>query len=153
MTLESISSDPGNNRKEDIPKQQESPPPTQSPTPETPQSKTERPPAEQEKTFILHGRPPGPEQVRVALSQVALRQIEGHSVSNLENELGGVLMGYATQNGQQYHVEVQAALPVVTQEHGPAHFTFTADAWAQLHEDRTAYFPDLEIVGWYHRKS
>ena len=150
MTSESTSSDPGDNQEVGRPMQRGTPPSTKTTSPDTSQTENDKSSAEQAKTSTLHGRRPGLDQVRVALSQVALRQIEGHGVSDLNSELGGVLMGYAAQDGQQYHVEVKAALPVVTEERGPAHFTFTADAWARLHEDRTDYYPNLEIVGWYH---
>ena len=39
---------------------------------------------------------------------------------------------------------------MITDDHGPVHFTFTADSWAQLHDDRAIQFPDLDIVGWFH---
>jgi proteasome lid subunit RPN8/RPN11 len=48
------------------------------------------------------------------------------------------------------YLEVHAAIPAVSEDHGPVHFTFTADAWSRLHQDRTEYFPDLDIVGWFH---
>jgi proteasome lid subunit RPN8/RPN11 len=38
----------------------------------------------------------------------------------------------------------------VTEDHGPLHFTFTADAWSQLHRDRSENYPNLDIVGWFH---
>ncbi|MCI0397940.1 MAG: Mov34/MPN/PAD-1 family protein [Chloroflexi bacterium] len=98
----------------------------------------------------LHGREPAPGQVQVTVGQAALRQIEAHGASNLRSEVGGVLLGHASQDNGRIVVEVLAALPVVTDDHGPVHFTFTADAWAQLHQDRTARYPTLQIVGWFH---
>lgn len=101
-------------------------------------------------TVVLHGRKPSQDQVQVAISQVALRQIEGHSTGDMSRELGGVLMGHVVEEEGSFLVKVEAALPVKTEDHGPIHFTFTADAWAQLHEDRALRFPDLDIVGWFH---
>lgn len=101
-------------------------------------------------TVKLHGRQPLQNQVQVEISQVALRQIEGHSSSDLSRELGGVLMGHVIEEDETFLVKVEAALPVKTEDHGPIHFTFTADAWAQLHKDRAVSFPDLDIVGWFH---
>lgn len=98
----------------------------------------------------LHGREPAPGQVHVYVGQAALRQIEAHGASNLRSEVGGVLLGYASQDNGRIAVEVLAALPVVSDDHGPVHFTFTADAWAQLHQDRAARYPNLQIVGWFH---
>ena len=98
----------------------------------------------------LHGRKPALDQVQMAISQVALRQIEGHSASDLSHELGGALLGHQIQENESFLVKVLATLPVYTDDHGPVHFTFTADAWAQLHKDRSERYPELDIVGWYH---
>ena len=46
--------------------------------------------------------------------------------------------------------EVKAALPAVSSDHGPVHFTFSADSWARLHRDRTAHYAQLDIIGWFH---
>ncbi len=98
----------------------------------------------------LHGHQPAANQVVVSHRQQALSQIRAHSISNLRSELGGVLLGHAYRNGDRLLVEVIAALPARNDDHGPVHFTFTADAWSQIHHDRTAKHPDLEIVGWFH---
>ncbi len=98
----------------------------------------------------LHGRQPGIDQVQIAMGQSALRQIEGYSVSDLRRELGGVLLGQKIEEEQAILVKVLAALPVMSDDHGPVHFTFTADSWAQLHKDKASRYPELDIVGWYH---
>lgn len=98
----------------------------------------------------LHGSTPAAEQVQVFLSQAAVRQLQEHSASDLETELGGVLLGHASENNEHMLVAVSAALPVATDDRGPVHFTFTADAWSQLHRDKERLYPALEIVGWYH---
>ena len=86
----------------------------------------------------------------ILLHPDALAQINDHSVSNLLVELGGILLGHAYRHNDKTFVEVKAAIPVVTADHGPIHFTFTADAWAQIHRDRATHYPGLDIVGWFH---
>lgn len=98
----------------------------------------------------LHGHQPAENQVVVSHRQQALSQIRAHSITNLRSELGGVLLGHAYRDGDQLLVEVIAALPARNDDHGPVHFTFTADAWSQIHHDRNGQYPDLEIVGWFH---
>jgi proteasome lid subunit RPN8/RPN11 len=98
----------------------------------------------------LHGSTPPAEQVQVFLRQAAVRQIQEHSASDLDSELGGVLLGRTGESDEHIMVAVSAALPVVTDDLGPVHFTFTADAWSQLHRDKERLYPDLDIVGWYH---
>ncbi len=103
-----------------------------------------------DETCLLHGQDAAGEDVVIVLSQLALRQISAHSNSNLDYEVGGAILGRAFRSNGQAFVEVRAAIPAVTADHGPVHFTFTADAWSQLHKDRNENYPDLDIVGWFH---
>ncbi len=115
------------------------------------QERPEEDPAETaRKKTVLHGTEPAAGQVRVAMSQLALRQIEGHAAQDLTRELGGVLLGESGHDDNGHYVKVRASLPVRTADHGPVHFTFTADSWAQLHQERSQRYPELDIVGWYH---
>jgi len=114
--------------------------------------RSKHPPVERkyDGSTLLHGQEPSPGQVKVVISQLALRQVEGHGTSDLSRELGGVLLGKSTQSGTLILVNVMAALPVRSDDHGPAHFTFSADTWAHLHQDREERYPHLDVVGWYH---
>ena len=98
----------------------------------------------------LHGRSPRTDPVVIIAYPEALAQISGHSQSNLDVELGGTLLGRVYRHAGQVYVEVQAALPAATGDHGPIHFTFTADSWMQLQRDHAERHPHLEIVGWFH---
>ena len=98
----------------------------------------------------LHGHAPAGDQVRVFISQLALAQIDQHANSDLNREVGGVLMGHLREGESHLSIDVLAALPAVSEDYGPVHFTFTADAWARIHEDRSDQYPDLQIVGWFH---
>ena len=110
----------------------------------------ERPLTDLTRSAHQHGQQPALTQVLVSHRQQAISQIRAHSISNLRAELGGVLLGHAYRDGEQLLVEVIAALPARNDDHGPIHFTFTADAWSQIHHDRTAQYPNLDIVGWFH---
>lgn len=98
----------------------------------------------------LHGPKPATQDINIIAGQQALRQIAQHGESDLSSELGGVLLGTAYRYEQQVYVDIKAALPAVSGDHGPVHFTFSADSWTQLHRDRTARYPGLEVVGWFH---
>jgi proteasome lid subunit RPN8/RPN11 len=102
--------------------------------------------------YWLHGDRPHPDQIVVITGQDALRQVHEHGRSNVAVELGGALLGRAYQADGQLIVHVQAALParVSAADHSPIHFTFTADAWSQLHRDKDEQYPDLAIIGWFH---
>lgn len=99
---------------------------------------------------LLHGERPQPHQVGIIIGQEALQQINQHCRSDLYRELGGVLLGKAFQRQGQQWVAVAAALPAISTQHGPIHFTFTADVWAQINRDRESRYPQLAIVGWFH---
>jgi proteasome lid subunit RPN8/RPN11 len=126
--------------------------PSQPPS-KPPEPAQERQPAAAPKStpaVVRHGSEPAAGQVRVAVTQLSLRQIEGHANHDVSRELGGVLLGEQGSDEDGYFIKVQATLPVRTADHGPAHFTFTADSWAQLHQERSRRYPNLDIVGWYH---
>ncbi|MAT98445.1 MAG: hypothetical protein CL608_14975 [Anaerolineaceae bacterium] len=110
----------------------------------------ERPLAELMTNTYLHGQSPAANQVVVSHRQQAFSQIRAHSISNLRSELGGVLLGHAYRDGERLMLDVIAALPARNDDHGPIHFTFTADAWSQIHHEKATKYPDLEIVGWFH---
>jgi proteasome lid subunit RPN8/RPN11 len=99
---------------------------------------------------ILHGQELADDEVIIILSQLALKQIATHSYSDVEHEVGGVLLGHAYHADGHIYLDIRAAIPAVTADHGPVHFTFTADAWSQLHKDRAIRYPELDIVGWFH---
>ncbi len=103
-----------------------------------------------EEECVLHGQEPVDGEATVFLSQLALKQIATHSYSNLDCEVGGALLGRPYQFDDEIYLDVRAAIPAVTADQGPVHFTFTADAWAQLHKDRMQRYPDYDIVGWFH---
>ncbi len=99
--------------------------------------------------FVPHGNIVD-DDVIVVLSDTAVDQIQAHNQSDLRVELGGVLLGRAYRQKRRIIVEISAALPAHSDDHGPIHFTFTADAWARIHKDRAAHYPNLSIVGWFH---
>ena len=99
---------------------------------------------------LLHGTEPGADQVHVIVRPAALAQIAAHSDSNLRSELGGALLGQAYRHQGTVFVDVDAVLPAVSGDHGPIHFTFSADSWSQLQKDRAEQYPELAIVGWFH---
>ena len=148
MTSASIYSDPVDaKRPSSIPNNLESTAPLQHEI----QTLTERPFPDLNDGYYLHGEEPQQDaDVWVITSQSALEQIRMHSISNLRTELGGVLLGRTYRAGKRLLVEIKAAMPAVSQDHGPVHFTFSADSWTQIHKDKAKYHPDLDIVGWFH---
>ena len=100
--------------------------------------------------FISHGSVLSSDPVQVVITQKALDQLQNHCYSVLNSEIGGVLLGNKESNDSGYEILIKASLPVRTDDHGPVHFTFSADSWATLHRERAVQYPHLDIVGWYH---
>lgn len=98
----------------------------------------------------LHGRRPATSEVVVIMRQDALLQIDAHGRSDVAVELGGLLLGNVYQHENRLFVEINAAIEAKSEQNGPVHFTFTADAWAAAHQERETNYPDLKIVGWFH---
>lgn len=110
----------------------------------------ERVPDTRDAVSQFHGQPLTPGDVRIILFPEAIEEIAAHTVSDTGREVGGVLLGAAYRHHGEIFVDVRHALPAHTSDHGPIHFTFNADAWSQVHRDRAAQHPDLDIVGWFH---
>ena len=102
------------------------------------------------KEWLQHGEAPHGDRPLVRMHQTALLQVIAHSRSNVECELGGALLGQAYRYKDGVVVEVKAALPAASSDHGPVHFTFSADSWSKLHRDRATHYANLDIVGWFH---
>lgn len=100
--------------------------------------------------FQFRGAEPTPNQPRLILFPDAVKKIAAHALGEMRSEVGGVLLGAAYRKGDELYVEVYAALPAQSDDHGPIHFTFNADAWAGVHRDKAERYPDLDIVGWFH---
>ncbi len=90
--------------------------------------------------------------VTIFLTQVAYARAVEHAASELENEVGGVLVGkwcLDAATGQEFIVVV-AALPARFTQQGSVFLTFTQDSLVDIHAKIDLLYPGEEIVGWYH---
>jgi len=90
--------------------------------------------------------------VTVFVSQRAYVRFCAHAGSDLDNEVGGWLIGKwraDRETGEQY-VIVEATLPAHHIRHGGAFLTFTQESQVALYGEFQARFPNRELVGWYH---
>jgi proteasome lid subunit RPN8/RPN11 len=89
--------------------------------------------------------------VSVFLSQPAYSRICVHAVSDMNNEVGGILVGewcLAEDHGQ--FIVVENALPARHTRQGSVYLTFTQDSLVDLHNQIELQHPGKKIVGWYH---
>ena len=90
--------------------------------------------------------------VSVFMTQKAYVKTNVHAGSDLENEVGGWLVGKwraDTESGDNYIV-IEAILPALHTEHGSAFLTFTQDSQLAMYDEMEDRFPESELVGWYH---
>ncbi|MDD2696451.1 MAG: Mov34/MPN/PAD-1 family protein [Anaerolineales bacterium] len=90
--------------------------------------------------------------VSVFISQRAFVRFCAHAGSDLDNEVGGWLVGKwraDKETGEQFII-VEATLPARHIRHGGTFLTFTQDSQVTLYAEFQERFPNKELVGWYH---
>ena len=89
--------------------------------------------------------------VSVFVSQPAYSRICVHSVSDLKNEVGGMLVGqWCLGDEHEQFVVVEHALPARHTRQGSVYLTFTQDSLVDIHDQIDEHYKGLKIVGWYH---
>jgi len=90
--------------------------------------------------------------VKVFLTQSAYCRISLHSISELEDEVGGALVGMwcVDRDTQEQFVVVQHMLPARYTRQGSVYLTFTQDTLVDFHEEVESNHRGKKIVGWYH---
>ena len=90
--------------------------------------------------------------VSVFLTQNARNQAVLHASSDLENEVGGVLVGKwcADSETARQFIVITATLPARFTQQGSVFLTFTQDSLVDFHAKIEENYPEDVIVGWYH---
>jgi proteasome lid subunit RPN8/RPN11 len=90
--------------------------------------------------------------VSIFVTSQAFQKFMEHGRSDLENEVGGGLVGEwreDSESGEQF-VVVEASLPARFTRHGSAYLTFTQDTLVALNDELEEQYPGKQLVGWYH---
>jgi proteasome lid subunit RPN8/RPN11 len=102
--------------------------------------------------WSVHEQETAPPLVKVFLSQSAYTRILIHSTSELNDEVGGALVGLwcvDRGSGTQF-VVVQHMLPARYTRQGSVYLTFTQDTILDFHDEIEKNHAGKRIVGWYH---
>lgn len=94
-------------------------------------------------------RKPG---ITIFMTQKAYIRANVHAQSDLDNEIGGWLIGSWREDqttGEEF-VIIERALPALYAKRGSAYITFTQDSQLAMFDIMEEKFPDKELVGWYH---
>lgn len=90
--------------------------------------------------------------VKVFFAQPAYARVHIHAASDLENELGGILVGQwclDPLNGSRF-VVIENVLRARYTRHSRVTLTFTQDSLVHFHTIIEQRFAGKQIVGWYH---
>jgi len=87
----------------------------------------------------------------VFMSQPAYSRICVHSVSDMRNEVGGILIGqWCVDENREQFVVIEHALPARYTRQSSVYLAFTQDSLVDMHEQIDANYKGSKIVGWYH---
>ncbi|MGE5404737.1 MAG: hypothetical protein ACM3PP_07340, partial [Candidatus Saccharibacteria bacterium] len=89
-------------------------------------------------------------EVLVHLEPDVAAFVEEFAHTDLDRELGGVLLGTHNVLNGSYLVSVQAAIEGKYMGNSQTNVTFTKKSWDYIESAREKHFPDLQIVGWFH---
>jgi proteasome lid subunit RPN8/RPN11 len=91
-------------------------------------------------------------QICVFVDKLAWLRLAEHSASDLESEVGGILVGtWSLDAGlHQEFIVIETALPARFTRQGSVYLTFTQDSLVDLHAEMDDHYPGKHIVGWYH---
>lgn len=93
---------------------------------------------------------PFTEELEVIVDQTALEAMEEHGKSDVDVEVGGVLLGEIYQGKSNKFVEITGSIQAKNVNSGLAHLEFTNKTWEGIELVREKEHPGKKIVGWYH---
>lgn len=90
--------------------------------------------------------------VDVFITQKAYVRVCAQAGSDLDNEVGGWLVGKHRTDiaTNQEYVVIEKILPAHKTNYSSTHFTFTQDSMVELHQVLDNDYPTKELLGWYH---
>ena len=89
--------------------------------------------------------------VSVFITQQAYSRICVHSVSDMKNEVGGILIGqWCVDENREQFIVVEHALPARYTRQGSVYLTFTQESLVDIHDQMDTNYKGQKIVGWYH---
>lgn len=90
--------------------------------------------------------------VSVLVTSAAFTQLREHSNIDLENEVGGGLVGsrHVDARTEEQFVLIEGVIPARFTRQGTTFLTFTQDTLVAMNDELGNRFPERQLVGWYH---
>lgn len=100
---------------------------------------------------ILEGNPPSGSEIKIYIRRNTLTAIDEYMASDLNMELGGVLVGCLCESSsRERFLLVKNFIHAKHTTASVSRLTFTHDTWEGIDKELEKKFPDEIILGWYH---
>lgn len=90
------------------------------------------------------------EDKNIYISQTAYKAIHNFTKNKLENESGGMLMGYTLEGAGKTNIIIDGFIEAKHSEATPTTLTFTHETWEYVHAEADKNYPEYKIIGWIH---
>ena len=90
------------------------------------------------------------EDKNVYISQSAYKAIHNFTKDKLENESGGMLMGYTLEGVGKTNIIIDGFIEGKHSEATPTTLKFTHETWEYVHAEADKKYPEYKIIGWIH---
>jgi len=89
--------------------------------------------------------------LKIFIKQETLRKIDDYLKSDINNELGGVLIGdVCLIEGNRKFIKIDNLIIAKHTNSSLSRLTFTHETWVNINEILERDFPDKKILGWFH---
>lgn len=90
-------------------------------------------------------------EYRIFIKQETLKKIEDHLLSDVNNELGGVMVGEICINDKdKKFILINDLIVAMHSSSSLSRLTFTHETWDYINDIMEKDFPGRKILGWYH---
>jgi proteasome lid subunit RPN8/RPN11 len=108
-----------------------------------------------EKYSISKYGKPELDSIPIYVHQSTFLKIEDHIKTNVNIELGGVLLGELCKEKENHFLEILFSIPALHIKNSSTNVKFTHQTWEAIYNEFEIFkskkeLPDLSIVGWYH---
>lgn len=90
------------------------------------------------------------DDVKVYIKQDVYKALEEYAVSDVNHELGTIILGRYSEEMGKMHVVISDYIIAKYTDASASTLTFTHETWDYVHKEHDEKYPDKKIVGWQH---
>lgn len=100
---------------------------------------------------LYTGTDKGTDEFKIFIKQKTLNEMDDHLMSDVLNELGGVMTGdYCINDESEKFIKIDGFIPALHTQASASRLTFTHDTWSHINTELETRFSGKKILGWYH---